>query len=165
MVFKWDIRHPLTSKWWPPQWHWKHLTTLFPIMQRVSVMVHWFDSNEFFFLFLFYLFSLEIVFACKIWKVSCIYSLYQIWSSFFWLLFILFWIIFYWFFKKILSPNIWFHLIFTSNLVFILFTAICFLIDFYFQFHLSTFCFILFYVKLDLHYFNCYFLFFAFNHF
>ena len=98
MVFKWHIRRPLTSKWWPPQWHWKHLTTLFPMVQCVSVMAQWFGSNEFFFLFLFYLLSLGIALACKIWKVSCICSLYQNWSSFFWLLFILFWIIFYWFF-------------------------------------------------------------------
>ena len=51
-------------------------------------------------------------------------------------------------FFLILSLHIWFHLIFTSNLVLILFTSIClfiyFLIDFYFQFNLSIFCFILF---------------------
>jgi hypothetical protein len=54
------------------------------------------------------------------------------------------------------SLSIWFYLIFISSSVLILLIAICFVLDpvlnwFFFQFHHSTFGFIVFYVKFNSH--------------
>jgi hypothetical protein len=68
-------------------------------------------------------------------KGVLLFFLYQVWSLFFWLPFVLFWIIV---FFLILFLNIWFHYIFISNLIIIFLIVICFilhrfLIDFFFN--------------------------------
>jgi len=73
---------------------------------------------------LFFLFWTENTFH-KLWKIQkylVICWLYQISSSVFWLIYILFWI----FFFSISSFRTWFNLIFISILVLIFFIVICF---------------------------------------
>jgi len=73
---------------------------------------------------LFFLFWTENTFH-KLWKIQkylVICWLYQISSSIFWLIYILFWI----FFFSISSFRTWFNLIFISILVLIFFIVICF---------------------------------------
>ena len=93
---------------------------------------------------LFFLFWTENTFH-KLWKIQkylVICWLYQISSSVFWLIYILFWI----FFFSISSFRTWFNLIFISILVLIFFIVICFsLIIFLIKnFYLSFFVYIFF---------------------
>jgi len=126
-----------------------------------EVKAQWWGFDDLFFFFSFFFLSShhDSCWHAKIKDVLSFYLLYQIWFSFFLLLFVLFWIYFELICFKISSLNSWFHLIFISNLVLILLVATFFNPFFnwlFFNFipqHLTSFYF---YIKFGPHFYNCY---------
>ena len=115
-LFKQHMQHHPIYKHWLRGWHWKRHVVFF-CWCRACAQRWWFGFNRHLSspLFFFSLLSLS--------EYKCV-IFFLIWSSFFWLLFVyfyLFWLIFF----SISPIIIWFHLFFISNLIFILLIVVC----------------------------------------
>jgi hypothetical protein len=91
-----------------------------------ALTVFFFSSPSFFFLS----FSWDSCWLVKIERSHDILLVYQVWTSFFYCYLFYFEFFFWLIFFSILSPSIWFHLIFISSLVFIFFISICLFLSF-----------------------------------